>query len=229
VPESSNIEIAQTLSEHSEQPSGGSTKPVWENVLEIVEAVLLAVVAVATAWSGYHAAKWDGRQAELYGEASTMRIEADEFVTLGGQQRLLDVSTFNTWIQARNEGHDELADLYVRRFSPEFKVAFDAWLKTNPFSNPSAPPGPSFMPEYKNPQIEKGVTANHDASRVFDEGTAARHHSDEYIRTTVVLATVLFLLAISQRFKRAVRFSLLVPAGGLMIYALVAIFSFPRV
>src|SRR3546814_20453856 len=33
-------------------------------LVEILEALLLAVVAVATAWSGYHAAKWDGRQAE---------------------------------------------------------------------------------------------------------------------------------------------------------------------
>jgi hypothetical protein len=227
VSEGSNIEIAQTLSDHIEKTRAEASKASWTR-LEIVEAVLLAVVAVATAWTGYQAAKWDGRQAELYGEASTMRIEADELVTLGGQQRLLDVSTFNTWIQAKNEGHEELAELYVRRFSPEFKTAFDAWLKTNPFSNPSAPPGPSFMPEYKNPQIAKGVAANHEASRIFDQGTDARHRSDEYIRLTVVFATVLFLLALSQRFRPAVRFGLLVPAGGLMIYALVTILTFPR-
>jgi hypothetical protein len=84
------------------------------------------------------------------------------------------------------------------------------------------------MPEYKNPQIAKGVAANHEANRIFDEGTAARHQSDDYIRTTVVRATVLFLLALSQRFRRVVRFGLLVPAGGLMIYALVTILSVPR-
>jgi hypothetical protein len=47
----------------------------------MLEALLLAVVAVATAWSGYQAAKWDGRQAELYGEASTIRIDADQQLT----------------------------------------------------------------------------------------------------------------------------------------------------
>ena len=48
-------------------------------------------------------------------------------------------------------------------------------------------------------------------------------------RTTVVLAPVLFLLAQSQRFKlRRVRLGLLVPAGGLMTYALVTILRFPR-
>jgi hypothetical protein len=227
VPESSNIEIAHRLTEHQDAESA---KRSWQDVvIEILEAVLLGVVAVATAWSAYHAAKWDGREAELYAQASTLRIEANELDTLGGQQRLLDVSTFNTWIEARYEGRDELAALYVRRFSNEFKVAFDAWLKTNPFSNPAAPPGPSFMPEYRNPQILQGADANREASRIFDEGTAARKHSEEYTGTTVVLATVLFLVALSPRFRsRRVRGALLLLTGSLAVYALATILTFPR-
>ncbi len=58
----------------------------------------------------------------------------EELLTLGGQQRLLEVSTFNTWIEARSEGRSELAALHERRFSPEFKLAFDAWLAADPFS-----------------------------------------------------------------------------------------------
>jgi hypothetical protein len=227
VPESSNIEIAHRLTEHQDAESA---KKSWQDLtVEILEAVLLGVVAVATAWSAYNAAKWDGREAELYAQASTLRIEATELDTLGGQQRLLDVSTFNTWIQARNEGRDELAALYVRRFSNEFKVAFDAWLKTSPFSNPAAPAGPSFMPEYRNPQILQGAAANREAIRIFDEGTTARKHSEEYTGTTVVLATVLFLVALSPRFRsRRVRFALLLVTGGLAVYALATILTFPR-
>jgi hypothetical protein len=52
------------------------------------------------------------------------------------------------------------------------------------------------MPEYVNPQIEKGLELNERGDRVFDEGTAARGRADDYIRTTVVLATVLFMLAL---------------------------------
>jgi hypothetical protein len=132
MPEDLNVEIAGALAE------GGTTqtppaKPRWEELVEILEAILLAIVAIATAWSGYQAAKWDGRQAELYGVASTIRIQADQLLTLGGQERLLDVSTFNTWIEARTEGRKELAALYERRFSPEFKLAFDAWPALDPF------------------------------------------------------------------------------------------------
>jgi hypothetical protein len=139
------------------------------------------------------------------------------------------VSTFNTWIEARSEGRRELAALYERRFSPEFKIAFDAWLAVDPLSNPKAPPGPSFMPEYVNPRIDRGSELNERATHVFDEGTTARSLADDYVRTTVVLATVLFLLALSQRFRLfRVRVGVLVVAGGLMMYGLFAIITFQR-
>ena len=219
-----NVEVAHTLTDHDHRRSRR-----WEDITEIFEAIALGLVAVATAWSGYQAAQWDGRQALLYGRSSTVRIEADEQLTLGGQQRLLDVSTFNTWIQAESSGDSELADLYVRRFSPEYRVAFYAWLETNPFENSGAPPGPSFMPEYDNALLEEGAALNARANVLFDEGTEARETSEQYVRLTVLLATVLFLIALSQRFKvRGVRIGLLVVAVALFTYDVVSIAGLPR-
>ena len=168
MPEDFNTEIAADLAAEDGLPSTARTRS--DLIVEIAEAILLGIVAIATAWSGYQAARWDGRQAELYGRASTTRIEADESLTLGGQQRLLDVSTFNTWIEVTSEGRDELAALYERRFSPEFKVAFDAWIALDPLSNPDAPPGPSFMPEYVNPLLEQGVELNERADQRIRDG-----------------------------------------------------------
>ena len=51
------------------------------------------------------------------------------------------------------------------------------------------------MPEYENSLLERGRFLNERATTVFESGTEARGHADEYVRTTVVLATVLFLLA----------------------------------
>jgi hypothetical protein len=228
MPEDLNVEIAGGLAEAG-NPQEQPDRLRWERFVEISEAVVLAVVAVSTAWSGYQAAQWDGRQAERYGTASAIRIQADQKLTAGGQQKLLDVATFNTWIQAKKDGRARLASLYVRRFSPEFKRAFDAWVATHPFTNPDAPPGPSFMPQYDNPQIDQGDQLNEQATAVFEEGTQARELSDDYIRTTVVLATVLFLLALSQRFRiRGVRIAVLIISGLLMAYGLGTIISFKR-
>jgi hypothetical protein len=229
VPEGSNLEIAHALSAKGEAEIARS-KARWEELVEIIEALLLAFVAIATAWSGYQAARWDGVQAERYGTSATVRFKADELITLGGQQRLLDVSTFNTWIQAVEQGEEELADIYVDRFSPEYRVAFDAWLKTHPFTNPDAPPGPMFMPQYHNAQSENAAELNAQATEIFDEGTEARETADRYIRQTVLFAMALFLVAIAQRFRyKGVRIAAVGLAGGVAVFALIGTIGLPRI
>jgi hypothetical protein len=91
--EDMNIEAAYGLSARGAEEKKRN-RP--REVAEIFEVLILAIVAVATAWSGYQAARWDGREAFLYGESTRLRVEASEAATLGGQQRLQDISTFNT-------------------------------------------------------------------------------------------------------------------------------------
>ena len=57
-----NIEIAHKLNEGEGE---GHHKGKWVEMLEIVEAIVLAMVAIATAWSGYQAARFDGLQDEF--------------------------------------------------------------------------------------------------------------------------------------------------------------------
>lgn len=227
--EDMNLEAAYTLSERGVDPEKDKHQRRRE-ISELIEVVVLAIVAVATAWSVYQAARFEGRQAFLYSESTRLRIEADESITLGGQQRLLDVSTFNTWIEARAMGQHRIADLYVDRFSPDYRRAWEAWLALDPFENPDAPPGPSFMPEYRNAQIEAAAELNRQATNTFDEGTEARETADRYVRLTVLFATVLFLVAVSQRFTfHVVRLAANGLAVVLMVIALVGVFVLPRI
>ena len=224
--EGKNVEVAHELSKgdvaRDERRSRGR--------IEIFDVSLLAIVAVVTAWSGYQAAKWDGHQALEYGIATTLRVESNEASTIGGQQRLLDISTFNTWIQAYQQGDVQLAQLYVRRFSPEYRIAFNAWLETRPFSNPHAPPGPIFMPEYHNAQSERAAKLEREAVRTFDAGTAARETADRYVRQTVLLAMVLFLVAVGQRFTiRGPRIAVAVLAIAVTLFAVAGVVSLPRI
>lgn len=221
--EGMTVEIAHKMAEHH---ASGSAR---ERHLEVIEALLLSAVAIVTAWCGYQAARWDGREAYLYGVASRQRVEAALLATEGGQLRLLDVVTFNTWIGLREYGKDTTARLYERRFSPEYKKAFDAWLKTDPFNNPSAPAGPVQMSEYRNALLEKSVVLSRQSSDSFAEGAHAREIAEVYVQRTVVLATVLFLTALAQRFKiRKVRVMLLVFAALLFIFQLGELALHPR-
>jgi hypothetical protein len=226
MPEGGNVELAHHLSEHGHRLRA---EP-WQERVEIVEVIILAIVAIATAWSGYQAARWDGKQTVDYGLSSRIRAEANDASVLGGQQRLLDVSTFNTWIQAKEQGEEELAAIYVDRFSREYRVAFDAWLKTHPFTDPNAPPGPMFMPQYHNAESEKATDLNEQATALFEKGTEARDTADRYVRQTVLFAMALFLVAIAQRFRyKRVRIAAVGLAGGVALFALIGVIGLSRI
>src|ERR1700686_473722 len=210
----SNIEVAHLLSEHKE-----SSQSLGHEILEIAEALVLAIVAIATAWSGYQAALWTGHQAELYGQASKLRVQAEGATTYANQERLYNASTVVEWLKAEAHGDKKLADLFERRFLPEFRPAFEAWKKTDPINNPNAPAGPQLMAEYRSSKTVEAAKLNDQATEVFEQGTRGRQLSDDYVRATVMLATVLLLIAISQRFKtHAVRLGLLVMAAFLLCF-----------
>jgi hypothetical protein len=193
----SNVEFAHRINElgHEHSPSGLAP---W---VSITEAVVLAIVAVATAWSGYQAARWDAASTKQYAKATSATVRSQVNATLAGQDRLYDIVTFNGWVAARTAGNNKLASLYEQRFRPEYATAFAAWQKLDPFNNPSAPPGPIFMPEYANAHAKESTRLTEEAESYFDGGVNNREIGDNYVKVTVFLATVLLLTALSQRFE----------------------------
>jgi hypothetical protein len=222
-----NIEIAHKLNESEEGEAQHKSK--WIELLEILEAIVLAMVAIATAWSGYQAARFDGLQDERYEQSTRLRVQAQGLASRGGQEQLYDASTVVEWLKAESAGNHKLAQLFERRFRPEAKVAFDAWLKTDPLNNPNAPVGPLLMPEYHNAHLEESAKLSDEATKEFEAGSKARSKSDDYVRVTVLLATVLLLVAISQRFKtHKVRVGLAVVALILLCVPIYRIITLPR-
>jgi hypothetical protein len=222
-----NIEIATTLNEplHNREVHGSQ----FEKVLEILEALILALVAVATAWSGYEAAKWDGQQNELYGLSGKLNTRSQAQSILSGQEQLYDTVTFNAWLTAKSNGSQRAAHLLERRFRNEYRESFARWMEMDPFNNALAPAGPIFMPEYRNAKTEEAKKLSSTASEVFERGTEARNTADRYVRITVFLATVLLLTATSQRFEiRSVRTGLSIVAAVLLIAALAKLLMLPH-
>ena len=57
------------------------------------------------------------------------------------------------------------------------------------------------MPEYHNAKHEQFLALNKQAADVADQGTKSGETGDQYVRITVLLATVLLITAIGQRFR----------------------------
>jgi hypothetical protein len=208
----------------------GDTSQSRLELIEIIEAMILALVAVATAWSGYQAAKWAGSRAEQYARASRLRVTAEGLATLAGQERIYDSDTFNVWLAARLDGKEKEAEFFERRFRDEYRPAFAAWLKTDPFNNMQAPPGPIFMPDYHNAKHEHFLDLTKQAAEMADRGTKSGETGDQYVRITVLLATVLLITAIGQRFRfKAARVAFMILAWLLLCLPLWQLLTLPRI
>jgi len=170
-----------------------------EQWLELLSTVLIAVAAVATAWSGYQSTRWSGEQAKAYSRANASRLESTRASALANAQTQVDVATFVQWVDAFALGEQELADFYYARFREEFRPAVEAWVATRPRMNPDAPLTPFAMPEYR-------LAAQDDADRLEAAATAAtddanrnNQRSDNYVLAVVLFATSLFFAGISTR------------------------------
>jgi len=195
---------------------------------EIVSTILLAIVAVAAAWSGYQSTRWSGVQADNYVQGSGKRVEADRAATLGGQDKLYDLQMFNNWLNAYSTHETELANIYERRFRDEFRPFFKDWLATDPFSNPAAPAGPFLMTEYHTQLGDNAEELEQESTNFTDAARKANQVSDDYVFVTVFLAVALFFVAIGQRFDWALmKWVVLALAVVILIIALIRLAFLP--
>jgi len=199
-----------------------------DRLLSVAEAVVLSVVTLVAAWSGYAAAKWSTESRLKLAEAASVRSDASRAFQQALTLRVGDATTFNSWFAAYLVGDETSVAVAERRFRPEYRPAFRAWLATDPFTNPAAPPGPQSMPQYHPAGEAESRSLDAHAREAYAEGQHAGEVGDDYVRTTVVLASVLFLVGISSHFTiRPVRVGVLALASVLLLAAAVAIARLP--
>jgi len=222
MPEHVHVHVPHELTEETHPVSGR------ERALEFVAVLLLSVSTVCIAWSGYQAAKWSGHQARHYAEASTARALANRASTLGGQERIQDLLNFNRWLEVSTEGNTQLAQLYERRFRPEFRPAFVAWRAQDPINNTKAIASPLLMPQYKVANFEKADKLERLGDKRFEEAKRATEHADSYSFATVFFAAVLFFAGISMRFDWiAMRMTVLGLSALFLAYGIFHLASLP--
>jgi hypothetical protein len=91
----SATEVGKEIAEHAEHSAGRH-----DRLVSIAEAVLLSIVALVAAWSGYSAAKWGTESSLKLAKASAVRTEANAAYLQSFTLRSQDASNFNAWFAA---------------------------------------------------------------------------------------------------------------------------------
>jgi len=167
------------------------TRSPGRDWVEVAATILLALAAVATAWSSYQATRWNGEQAKTSGSVNKTRIEAARASDLANAQQQVDVATFMQWVDSYARGDTKLVNFYRERFREEFRPAFNAWVATKPLKTEGAPLTPFAMPQYR-------LAAKAEAGRLdqMAEELAAEVRRDIQRASNYVLGVVLFAVAL---------------------------------
>jgi hypothetical protein len=196
--------------------------------VELAATVLLALAAVATAWSGYQASRWNGEQAKASSATNGLRIEAARAQGLAQEETQIDVALFIQWVDAFGTDNTELQDFYVERFRPEFEPAFDAWIASDAFTDPDAPLSPFAMPEY---QLEATDEVERlDRAAAASAATVQRdiQRSTNYVLGVVLFSVALFFAGISTKLQGPNLRKAVIGIGGVIFVTTVAwIATFP--
>src|SRR5215213_6633660 len=120
----SPIEVGKKAHEHTEEPhrsaaSAGADR--HSRLVQIGEALLLSLVTIAAAWSGYAAAKWGTESRLELAQAATLRNLATRADLAALSTRNFDSSTFTAWFTAFTLDDPQKQAIAVRRFRPEFR------------------------------------------------------------------------------------------------------------
>ncbi|HVT00586.1 MAG TPA: hypothetical protein VHE08_08730 [Solirubrobacterales bacterium] len=167
--------------------------------LELLATILLAIAAVATAWSSYQSSRWSGVQAVDFSRSNAARVESTRASDQAGQETQVDVLTFTQWVNAYAAHDVRLSNFYIRRFRPEFKPAVRAWIATRPLENAKAPPTPFAMPQYKLASEAKSQRLLAEAETATAEARRSNQRSDNYVLAVVLFAAALFFAGISTK------------------------------
>jgi hypothetical protein len=223
----SAAEVGKEIAEHLEK--NGQHADARSRKLSIIEAILLASVALLAAWSGFAAAKWSTESRLELSQSTKHRMLSTEASLESMEATNFDASTFNAWFTAWVAGDEQAMAIAERRFTPEFEVAFQAWMATDPANNPDAPKGPTFMPEYELPADITYEEEAHLADEAYEAGAKAGETADDYVRITVLMASVLFLIGISGHFRiHGARVGLVAVSGAILTYAVVLLILAPK-
>jgi hypothetical protein len=229
VPEGlSATEAGDKIAEHAKHEAELEGGGRHDRRISIAEAVLLSIVTIVAAWAGYSAAKWGTESSLNLAKASATRVKANRAFQEALTFRVGDAVTFNAWYAAHVAGNKNDMRVARRYFLPDYRVAFDAWLATKPFTNPNAPAGPEAMPQFRPPGAALARALDTKADAYYAQGQKAARTGDEYIRVTVILASVLFLVGISTQFPiRRARYGLIAVGLVLLLFAGEQLLSLP--
>lgn len=195
-------------------------------MIEVLAVVLLAVATLGSAWCGYQATRWNGEEADFARQATDARVEASRQFGLATQKVAYDATMVAQYAQAYADGNEKLIAFYrTALIRPEFLPVIDRWQQE--LTAGTASPTNVFQDQqYLSTEFADYTAADAHAIALNLESQKASETGDDYVLTTLLLASALFFAGVTTSFRmRIPRLLLLTFAALTIAYATARVVS----
>jgi hypothetical protein len=166
------------------------SKSKW---IETASVIMLGVIMVAISYSSYEAHLWSGIQTFLLRDVNKDSLQTAKEELSQGQHTVIDVTIFTQYSNALIKNDQNLSNFYYQRFTPEMKVAIDAWLQTDPLKNPNSPSSPFVMSEYNRTHVLLAQQFEEKTNLELQQAQQANENSSNYVFLSVLYSSALFI------------------------------------
>jgi hypothetical protein len=196
--------------------------------MEILAVVLLGVATIGSAWCGYQASRWNSDESERAREASDLQLEAARQFGLATQTISYDSNMAAQYARAVVEDDERLQQFYRETLiRPDFLPILDQWQASAEEGN--GPPSNLFEDEdYIDAELSDYRETQARAQAKSTEGEEASTNADDYVLTTLLLASALFFAGLTTSFRvRGAQLLLIFGSGVLLAYAAARLIDAP--
>ncbi|NYF08916.1 hypothetical protein HDC94_000072 [Leifsonia sp. AK011] len=210
------------------------TRSLFNDRLELIVAILLGLVSIATAYASFQSALYDGKMTQNYTIGSNKATEAESLYLEGNQQYVQDSQLINqlTDLSIDSESSDpaiaasaqaKYDTIYFQSVSPELESAIQ-WADAQNEADPELWYSPLDNEDYLDHLFGGYQDLKAEADAVIQEGDGFNDLSDRLTLNTVLMAIALFLLGVAA-VVRATRTKLILGGVAVAIFLTAAILT----
>lgn len=197
-------------------------------LLEIITVLLLAMATLGSAWCAFQAAQWNDTEADSARVSAKARIESSRLFALATQAITYDASSVAGYAAAVVAEDENLQTFYRETLiRPEFLPIVDEW-EQQIEAEGRAPANLFTDEEYLDEQLRPSREQAAIAEAAELEVAAAGENAEDYIATTLFMATGLFFAGVTSSFKsRIARLMLLAGAATTLAFGAARLVELP--
>lgn len=216
------------MTQSSWQKSSQSNSVPVHRIVEVLTVMLLGIATVGSAWCAFQVSQWNGIETDYARDAAASKLNGSREFALATQKVAADAAAATAYAQAYVDQNERLMSFLRQTIvRPGFLPVLDEWERIVEETG-EAPTNLMDDQEYLTDLFAESTRYDDEAAALTLEGDEASDTADDYIQTTLFMASALFFAGVTASFSsRFTRLVLLAASLLTLAYAGARLAGYP--